>query len=148
ETLRAIVPWTQSLYETHRAEDSRLVSPEAFNAAPADEAAIEASLGQIDPNSVAIFVYTSGTTGPPKAAMISHQNILALCRSEEKAYDYYTDDLYVSFLPMAHAAERNLGFYGRISTGLATAYASSIGALLTELGEVRPTLFGSVPRIF
>ena len=49
---------------------------------------------------------------------------------------------------MAHAAERILAFYGRIDQGMATAYATSVPAVLEELKEVRPTLFGSVPRIF
>ena len=49
---------------------------------------------------------------------------------------------------MAHAAERVLGFYGRINCGIATAYATSVGKVLEEVQEVRPTLFGSVPRLF
>ena len=49
---------------------------------------------------------------------------------------------------MAHAAERILAFWGRIDHGMATAYATSVPAVLEELKEVRPTLFGSVPRIF
>ena len=49
---------------------------------------------------------------------------------------------------MAHATERVLAFYLRINTGVAAAYASSIGAVLGELQEVRPTIFGSVPRMF
>jgi len=49
---------------------------------------------------------------------------------------------------MAHVAERIMSFYGRIAQGTAAAYASSIPAVLEEVQEVRPTLFGSVPRIF
>jgi long-chain acyl-CoA synthetase len=62
--------------------------------------------------------------------------------------EFFADDVTMSFLPMAHSAERNLSFYGRVSTGVATAYASSMSTLLDELREVGPTVFGSVPRIF
>lgn len=49
---------------------------------------------------------------------------------------------------MAHAAERVLGFYGRVASGVPGAYAKSVGTVLDDLKSVRPTLFGSVPRIF
>src|SRR5262249_5540019 len=52
------------------------------------------------------------------------------------------------FLPMAHAAERIFGFFGRLDTGIATAYARSMGTVLEDVQAVRPTLFGAVPRIF
>jgi long-chain acyl-CoA synthetase len=80
--------------------------------------------------------------------MISHRNILTLLDGQSGAMPMYEDDLSLNFLPMAHAAERVLGFYGRLNAGIATAYASSVGSVLEEIQEVRPTLFGSVPRIF
>ncbi|MBW2455514.1 MAG: AMP-binding protein, partial [Deltaproteobacteria bacterium] len=95
-----------------------------------------------------IFIYTSGTTGAPKAAMITHSNILALLTSQDTFLDLYEDDLSFNFLPMAQAAERVLGFFGRINSGVATAYATNIASVLQEIKEVGPTLFGSVPRIF
>jgi long-chain acyl-CoA synthetase len=107
-----------------------------------------ARVAATDPKSTAILIYTSGTTGPPKGAMISHENILACLDSHESMVEFDRDDIILSFLPMAHAAERVLGFYGRVATGLATAFASSIPKVLEEVREVRPTIFGSVPRIF
>jgi long-chain acyl-CoA synthetase len=148
DTLRAIVPWTEELAERHLESDPRVMSPSRFAGAPLEEEAIRTRLAEIDPQDTAVIVYTSGTTGPPKGAMITHQNLLSLMRSQQHIVEYYQDDLLLSFLPMAHVAERNLAFYGRINAGIAAAYASSMGALLTEVGEVRPTIFGSVPRIF
>ncbi|MEL7061220.1 MAG: AMP-dependent synthetase/ligase, partial [Acidobacteriota bacterium] len=95
-----------------------------------------------------IMVYTSGTTGPPKAAMISHENVLTLMEHISEFFPYRDNDLLFAFLPMAHVTERVLAFYGRIAVGVPAAYASSIGAVLDELPEVRPTVFGSVPRLF
>ncbi|HBQ20190.1 MAG TPA: long-chain fatty acid--CoA ligase, partial [Myxococcales bacterium] len=100
------------------------------------------------PDDTAIFIYTSGTTGPPKGAMISHRNILSLLTGAADASPWLQSDLSMHFLPMAHAAERVLGFYARVNNGIPGAYAESTGTVLTDLQEVRPTLFGSVPRIF
>ncbi|MFZ1864225.1 MAG: long-chain fatty acid--CoA ligase [Polyangiales bacterium] len=115
---------------------------------PIDRAALDARLAAVDPEDTAIIVYTSGTTGPPKGAMISHANIMAVMRDQDEAFSIDEGDVGLSFLPMAHVAERVLAFYGRINTGMATYFASSIAKVLDEVAEVRPTIFGSVPRIF
>ena len=115
---------------------------------PVDRPAIEARVAAVDPNSTAIIVYTSGTTGPPKGAMISHDNIMTVMRDQDEAFSIDEGDVGLSFLPMAHVAERVLAFYGRINTGMGTYFASSIAKVLEEVAEVKPTIFGSVPRIF
>jgi long-chain acyl-CoA synthetase len=113
----------------------------------ADKKAIQERVGAIDPKGTAIIVYTSGTTGPPKGAMISHENIVTLL-SGAAITKFEETDFGLSFLPMAHVAERVLAFYGRINWGTGTAFASSVPAVLEEVKEVRPSIFGSVPRIF
>lgn len=148
EQLRAIVPWTAELYARARERDARVVSPASFSGEALDDDAVTTALAAIDPEDTAILVYTSGTTGPPKGAMISHRNILSLLSHQEEFLTLYDDDLSLSFLPMAHVGERVAGFFGRINTGIATAYATSVGTVLEEVKEVQPTLFGSVPRIF
>lgn len=112
-----------------------------------DDAALETRVSEIDPEACAVIVYTSGTTGPPKGAMISHANILTILR-EPLSLEQSIEDETMSFLPLAHVAERILGTYVRISHGAVTVYATSIATLLDEVKEVRPSLFGSVPRIF
>ena len=117
-------------------------------ATPMSRPDIEARIAEVDPNGTAIIVYTSGTTGPPKGAMISHANIMTILRDQDEALTIYEEDTSISFLPMAHVAERVLAFYGRINAGMSTYFASSIAKVLEEVAEVRPTVFGSVPRIF
>ncbi len=148
ETVRHIVPWSMALFEASQSRDVRITSPERFEAQALDEAKVEQVLAEITPSETAILVYTSGTTGPPKAAMISHENVLAVLTSNAEITEMFEDDVTLSFLPMAHVAERVAGFYGRMSSGVATAYATSIATVLSELSEVQPTLFGSVPRIY
>ncbi len=147
-TLRTIVPWTVELAERYRARDERVTSPRRFRGEPLAEEAIAERLGATDGDDTAILIYTSGTTGPPKGAMITQANILSLLVRQNDVFAFFEDDLLLSFLPMAHATERILGFYSRVNTGVPTAYASSVGAVLDEVLEVRPTVFGSVPRLF
>ncbi len=146
--LRAIVPWTDALFSAFADRDPRVTSPRRFEAAPLDEAEVRATVDRTDPDDTAIFIYTSGTTGPPKGAMISHRNILSLLSAAAGHLPYLQSDISLHFLPMAHAAERVLGFYGRLSQGIPGAYAESTATVLDDLRAVRPTLFGSVPRIF
>ncbi len=147
--LVAIVPWEPEVYQGAAHRDPRVLPPERMaSSPPLSDHALDERLAAVDPDDTAILIYTSGTTGPPKGAMISHRNILSLLEHQARFLDLYEDDISLSFLPMAHAAERVMAFYSRINAGMPTAYASTIGAVLTELAEVQPTVFGSVPRIF
>jgi long-chain acyl-CoA synthetase len=148
DSLRAIVPWDEALCARYAGRDERIVSPGRFTATPISEARVDERLAATEPGALSMLIYTSGTTGPPKGAMLTHANLLALLAGQARFIEFYQDDLLLSFLPMAHVAERNMAFWGRVNAGVAAAYASSIGAVLTELGEVRPTIFGAVPRLF
>ncbi|MFW2386991.1 MAG: AMP-dependent synthetase/ligase [Polyangiales bacterium] len=146
--LDQVIVWNtagaESLIEAH----DWLVPFDRVLQTPIDRAAIDTRVAAVDPESTAIIVYTSGTTGPPKGAMISHKNIMTVMRDQDEAFAINEDDVGLSFLPMAHVAERVLAFYGRINTGMGTYFASSIAKVLEEVAEVKPTIFGSVPRIF
>jgi long-chain acyl-CoA synthetase len=100
------------------------------------------------PEDVALLIYTSGTTGQPKGAIITHRNIDAQTSAVAAALPWHEGDCGLSFLPMAHAAERCIAHYNRIRLGTPTHYARSIATLLEDIEVARPTLFGSVPRIF
>ena len=146
--LEKVIVWNTTGVESLMEAHDWLVPFERVLQTPVDRAAIAARVAAVDPNSTAIIVYTSGTTGPPKGAMISHDNIIAVMRNQDEAFAIDEGDVGLSFLPMAHVAERVLAFYGRINTGMSTYFASSIAKVLEEVVEVKPTVFGSVPRIF
>ena len=136
---RAVDPRVESL-------DEAIARGEAFNAEH-PSAWSEACLAA-KPADVALLIYTSGTTGQPKGAMITHRNIDAQTTSLAATLPWSDADSGLSFLPMAHAAERCLGHYNRIRLGIPTHYARSIATLLEDMEVARPTMFGSVPRIF
>ncbi len=146
--LEKVIVWNSAGAESLMEAHDWLVPFERVLQTPVDRAAIEARVAAVDPTSTAIIVYTSGTTGPPKGAMISHDNIMTVMKDQDEAFAINEDDVSLSFLPMAHVAERILAFYGRINTGMGTYFASSIAKVLEEVVEVKPTIFGSVPRIF
>jgi long-chain acyl-CoA synthetase len=148
KSLQTIVPWTTELYEKYRSRDPRVVSFARFEAGALSDDDVRKIQESKDPNETAILIYTSGTTGPPKGAMISHANILTLLSASARTTPFYTSDLSLNFLPMAHSAERILGFYARVANGVTGAYAQSTATVLDDLKSVRPTVFGSVPRIF
>jgi long-chain acyl-CoA synthetase len=146
--VRYIVPWKHADYERTKARDPRVTSPHVYAEASLSDAEVSDIASRISPSETAILVYTSGTTGPPKGAMIAHQNILSLLASSDEGLGFLVSDISLNFLPMAHSAERILGFYGRVHAGVPGAYAESTATVLDDLRTVRPTLFGSVPRIF
>jgi len=102
----------------------------------------------IDPDSLATIVYTSGTTGPPKGVMLSHHNMLWNAWSGLHSVDVFSDDVFLSFLPLSHTLERTVGYYLPIMAGAGICYARSIPQLAEDLVDRKPTVLISVPRIY
>ncbi len=96
----------------------------------------------------ALVIYTSGTTGPPKGACLTHKNILAELSATSIIPNEILGDTMMFFLPLSHVGERVAGQFMRISRGITAAYVKDINHILDDIKEIRPTFFGSVPRIF
>lgn len=101
-----------------------------------------------DPHALATLVYTSGTTGPSKGVMLSHRAILWDAEAVQRRIPARPTDLFLSFLPLAHAFERTVGYYLPMMAGACVAYARSIEQLRHDLMVVRPTVLLSVPRVY
>ena len=111
------------------------------------EAVLEARLQGLTPEHEATYVYTSGTTGPPKGVVQTHGNHLFMMETCGAITDLGEGDVNLLFLPLAHSfarLESFLGFY----IGWTTAFAESIDALSQNMREVRPMLVMSVPRVY
>ena len=103
---------------------------------------------QAQPNDLATLIYTSGTTGLPKGVMLSHDNLYSNVFASLQVLEPTGDDVALSFLPLSHIFERMAGHYMLFAGGCTIAYAESIDAVAANLGEVRPTILSSVPRIY
>jgi len=97
---------------------------------------------------LATIVYTSGTTGRPKGVMLSHNNILQNTYYGTKSLPIYSEDVFLSFLPLSHTLERMAGYYIPMLTGATMAFARSVLDLGEDLLTVKPTVLVSVPRIY
>lgn len=145
--LKLVCVWDRTGLSEAQAQYDWLLGPDAMPDT-VDDTRIAERVRAVAPERTALIVYTSGTTGQPKGAMISHRNVIAWLRAVQESTPLSRDDYSFSFLPMAHVAERISSFYSRINSGFATCFASSIPQVLSEIKEVRPHIFGSVPRIF
>ncbi len=101
-----------------------------------------------DPNSLASIVYTSGTTGRPKGVMLSHMNMLSIAHASLTVVDCYTQDSFLSFLPLSHTLERTAGYYLPMMAGSTVGFARSIPQLAEDLQHIKPSAIIAVPRIF
>ena len=108
----------------------------------------EAMVEIAQPEDLATLVYTSGTTGPPKGAMLSHRNILFQLGYADFLGEPRPDDQQLSFLPLAHVAERTFTVFYPLRTGATVNFAESIDTVPDNLREVAPAVFFAVPRIW
>jgi long-chain acyl-CoA synthetase len=96
---------------------------------------------------VATLIYTSGTTGPPKAVELTHENLLWQLRLVDRVFSVKPAGRRMSYLPMAHVADR-LGHYFSMVSGASVTCVSDVREAVAALPDVRPTAWGAVPRIW
>jgi long-chain acyl-CoA synthetase len=123
-----------------------LVAGDAFNAdQPWD---FDDHAKAVEPGDLATLVYTSGTTGPPKGAMLTHGNIVWTCGTLNKVLEFGTGDRRLSYLPLSHIAERVTSHFLGILQGTETWFAQSIDTLAADLRDCKPTNIFGVPRVW
>lgn len=141
-----------------RYDDPRLMSWEEFIALGRDHRdshpdALDDRMDSVRPDDLATLVYTSGTTGPPKGAMLTMGNIefvLATLQAGGAFVDPPAGekDVIVSYLPLCHVAERVFTTWFNAGVGTQVTFAESIDTVQQNLREVQPTLLFGVPRIW
>lgn len=113
-----------------------------------DPEAVERSSTDIEPDELATLIYTSGTTGTPKGVMISHYNVVFTLESVKRAVDLKMGVRMVSYLPLAHIAERLATHYMGTYLAGQVWYCPNMAGVLEYIQEARPTLFVGVPRVY
>lgn len=110
---------------------------------------LDARAEQVTPETPATILYTSGTTGNPKGVVLTHYNVIYEAASTMEAAGLLDEaQTQVSYLPLAHIAERVLGLYGPQMQGSHQYAIADPSELLATLGEVHPTAFFGVPRVW
>lgn len=105
---------------------------------------------KLEPNQTATLIYTSGTTGPPKAVMLTHENLAWTAQKLVEVTGMVEKNRTLSYLPLSHIAEQAASIHGPISCGGVVYFAESLlpEKIVENLKESRPTLFFGVPRIW
>jgi long-chain acyl-CoA synthetase len=141
-----------------RYDDPRLMSWDEFVALgiqhrAAHPGAVEARMAEATPDDIATLVYTSGTTGPPKGAMLSVSNVEFAVHTLVDGGGFTSpppgpNDLTLSYLPLCHVAERVFTTWFNAGAGVQVNFAESIATVQPNLVEIQPTILFGVPRIW
>jgi long-chain acyl-CoA synthetase len=117
--------------------------------------AVDALMAAATDDDVMTLVYTSGTTGPPKGAMLSNTNAAYAIEKIINNTARFPDgrgpnerDLVLTYLPLCHVAERIFSTWGLVGAGPTLNFAESIETVAENLREIQPTIFFAVPRIW
>jgi long-chain acyl-CoA synthetase len=103
---------------------------------------------KLAPKDPATLIYTSGTTGPPKAVMLSHENLAWTASVLRDLTSIEETGRALSYLPLSHIAEQMASIHGPVTGGASVYFAESIDKVPENLKDCRPTLFFGVPRIW
>ena len=114
----------------------------------ADPALVRRRVDAIGPETIATIVYTSGTTGPPRGAVLIHANLAFTADALTSVVSVNESDRFLSFLPLSHIAERITSQFGQIEAGGETWFARSLATVAEDLRDCRPTVFFAVPRVW
>jgi long-chain acyl-CoA synthetase len=128
--------------------DGGAMSMEDVEAAGRDGFDFEAAWRAVEPSDLLTLIYTSGTTGPPKGVQITHDNMMCTIRSYDRLIGFPRHGRIVSYLPMAHVAERNVSQYMPMACAFSVTCCPDPRQVVAYLPEVRPNWFFAVPRIW
>jgi long-chain acyl-CoA synthetase len=116
---------------------------------PDAETALDRLITQASPDDVCIMVYTSGTTGPPKGAMLTHRNLVYAAYTYAQTVGIADKPFEsVCYLPLCHVAERCYSLVMQLVLGGTVSFAESIDTVALNIREIAPSFFVGVPRIY
>ncbi len=108
----------------------------------------EKRMSEVTPDDLSVLVYTSGTTGPPKGAMLTHRNVTWMGQAITKDDPVYDTDEVMSFLPLCHIFERLFSVFCHITHGYTLNFVESLDTVTDNMREISPTVGYAVPRIW
>lgn len=108
----------------------------------------DAAIDGSDAEDLLTLTYTSGTTGPPKGAMISHRNMLYMMVTLQRIYGIQEDDEQIGFLPLAHVAGRMFYTFATIEACSVINLVEDVETVTQDQQEVAPSIHFAVPRVW
>ena len=114
----------------------------------ADPEWFETRVATLDPDVPAMVVYTSGTTGQPKGALLTGRNALGIADEVVDLIGIDMNDSLLSYLPLCHVAEKIFTYFIPLTSGAVVHFGESIDTIRQDLTEVSPSIFLGVPRIW
>jgi long-chain acyl-CoA synthetase len=142
-----------TLDEPTAREDQRVMSYREFlqlgtEQSEATKETIDTRARGAQPDETVIMVYTSGTTGLPKGACLSHRYVINSVESLRDVIPFHDSDVAFSYLPYCHVAERISGLYNRLYAGTSAYFVDDPTKLWDYILELKPRMFPSLPRFF
>jgi long-chain acyl-CoA synthetase len=128
--------------------DDFLAGGERLAENTAQALAFEQAIDAGAPDDLAFLVYTSGTTGAPKGAMISNRNVVFQITQAASYLDVMLGDRSLSFLPLCHIAERMASVFNPLAIGLIVHFPENAGTVVNDLREVAPHVVFAPPRFW
>ncbi len=124
------------------------ISVDELYAAARDDFDFESTWRAVQSDDIVTLIYTSGTTGNPKGVEMTHTNLLFEGYALDAVLGIEFGDRVTSFLPSAHIADRMTGLYAQEMFGTQVTVVSDGRAIVAALPDVRPTIWGAVPRVW
>src|SRR6202171_1910148 len=112
------------------------------------ESAVDERLAALKPRGLATLIYTSGTTGPPKAVMLSHENLVFAAQAGQRIAQVTADDILISYLPLSHIAEQMISVHAPAMNGSQSWFCDDLPKAPEVMRAARPTIFFGVPRVW
>jgi long-chain acyl-CoA synthetase len=142
-----------TLDEPAARDDPRVMSYREFlqlgtERSEATKETIDTRARSAQPDETIIMVYTSGTTGLPKGACLSHRYVINSVESLREVIPFHDSDVAFSYLPYCHVAERISGLYNRLYSGTSAYFVDDPTKLWDYILELKPRMFPSLPRFF
>jgi long-chain acyl-CoA synthetase len=113
-----------------------------------DPEAVDRSAAAVSPDTLATLIYTSGTTGTPKGVMITQRNVVWTTECLRRAANLRMGERLVSYLPLAHIAERLATHYFGTYLAGQVWYCPNLAGVLEYIQAAKPTVFVGVPRVY
>eukprot|EP01135_Chromosphaera_perkinsii_P010621 Nk52_evm21s2192 gene=Nk52_evmTU21s2192 len=149
--LKAIVQWSGEVSQDMKAKGVHSWADFLKLGADVEDATLNEAVEQQKPGQCCTLLYTSGTTGPAKGVMISHDNLVWTAKTAVDCLAICKKDQIISYLPLSHVAAQMIDIHSNYTAATTIWFArpdALKGSLLATLQTVRPTIFFGVPRVW